>query len=233
MSVLEDSAGATAEAVVIRRSARTRRLTLRIDRHTGRAVVTAPPEAPKARIQRFLHAHAEWLREQRGALPPPIPIDVGSVLPLRGVPHQVVAGVARGRPVEVAQGRIVVNGAPEHRRRRLLDFLRQEARTDLAAAVARHTQRLGLRHSGMTVRDTRSRWGSCTAKGHLNFSWRLILAPDHVLDYLAAHEVAHLRHRHHKASFWQTVETLHKEYRAAEMWLKTKGGSLQRFRVED
>ena len=109
----------------------------------------------------------------------------------------------------------------------------RQARRDLEAAVARHAAHLGVRVRKITLRDTTSRWGSCTSSGKLNFSWRLIMAPPFVLDYLAAHEVAHLQHGNHSLAFWKTVGSLSKDVAAAESWLRTHGMGLHRIGAED
>jgi predicted metal-dependent hydrolase len=112
---------------------------------------------------------------------------------------------------------------------RVRDFLTREARRDLAEAIERYAPRLSQRPTRMTLRDTRSRWGSCTARGELNFSWRLILAPPMVLDYLVAHEMAHLREMNHSPRFWALLGDLCPNVEAAEAWLKRNGSSLHRY----
>jgi predicted metal-dependent hydrolase len=115
----------------------------------------------------------------------------------------------------------------------VLDFLRREARRDLEAAVTRHAAAVGRKVQGLALRDTRSRWGSCSGRGTLSFSWRLIMAPSHVLDYLAAHECAHLVHMDHSAAFWSVVERLMPDMARAEAWLKAHGPSLHRYGAPD
>jgi hypothetical protein len=124
---------------------------------------------------------------------------------------------------------ISVSCDPAHVARRIRDFLVREARRDLAAAIDGYAPRLGQRPVRMTLRDTRSRWGSCTARGELNFSWRLILAPPMVLDYLVAHEMAHLREMNHSPRFWALLGDLCPNVEAAEAWLKRNGSSLHRY----
>ena len=124
---------------------------------------------------------------------------------------------------------IAVTGEPAHVARRVREFLEREARRDLAEAVIRHTAALGVPARRLTVRDTTSRWGSCSAKGCLSFSWRLILAPPFVLDYLAAHEVAHLKEMNHSHRFWRIVHGLCERTEEAERWLKRHGSELHKF----
>ena len=124
---------------------------------------------------------------------------------------------------------ICVSGERPHVARRVADFLKREARKDLEAAVARHSKQLGVKPRRIVLRDTVSRWGSCSSTGGLNFSWRLILAPPFVLDYLAAHEVAHIVHMNHSPMFWKLARRLHSETDRAEVWLKVHGANLHRF----
>ena len=141
--------------------------------------------------------------------------------------RSVRAGRKRDGPL------ICVSGELPHIARRVADFLKREARKDLEAAVARHAARLSVKPRGVVLRDTASRWGSCSSTGRLNFSWRLILAPPYVLDYLAAHEVAHIVHMNHSPLFWKLTRRLFPETERAEAWLKTHGAALHRFGAEE
>ena len=121
-----------------------------------------------------------------------------------------------------------VAGAPEFLRRRVLDFLRGEARRQLSAMVVVKSAMLGLTARRIAVKDTRSRWGSCAADGSLAFSWRLVMTPEFVQDYVAAHEVAHLRHMNHGKRFWNLVNRLTPHAAAAIPWLRAEGFRLLR-----
>jgi predicted metal-dependent hydrolase len=127
---------------------------------------------------------------------------------------------------------LLVAGEARHLRRRLLDFLKREAKRDLEWAVIRHTLSLGVRAKAVRLRDQVSRWGSCSATGHLSFSWRLVLAPPFVLDYLAAHEVAHLRELNHSRRFWQLCEALAPQSQTARAWLRANGPALHAIGAE-
>jgi len=158
----------------------------------------------------------------------------GSLVPLRGVPHRVVhwsniRGTTQATRDHAGEPIIAVTGDLAHVTRRVQDFLEAEAKRDFAAAVKRHTAALGVTAKRITVRDTKSRWGSCSATGALSFSWRLIMAPPFVLDYLAAHEVAHLRELNHSHRFWKLTHQLCPRTDEAEAWLKTYGSALHRF----
>lgn len=210
------------------------RMTLRVSGATGEVRLNCPERIPFATIAAFARAHAGWVAARVGRVPDRVAFEPGATIPLRGVPHRILhRSKLRGRTQATLDAAgapvIAVCGEPPHIARRITEFLQAEARRDLAAAVARHARSLDRPPSRIAIRDTRSRWGSCSSGGRLNFSWRLILAPPHVLDYLAAHEVAHLREMNHSARFWRLVRELCPGTDEAEAWLKRHGNDLHRF----
>ena len=221
--------------VAVRRVAVARRFTLRVSAATGDVVLTLPPRADFARAADFAQRHGGWIAARVAKLPETVELLPGAVVPLRGVEYRIenrpnARGTVWEEPRTTGRPRLVVSGLPEHAHRRVLDFLKREARKDIEAAVLRHTKALGKRATKITIRDTTSRWGSCSTTGRLNFSWRLILAPPFVLDYLAAHEVAHLKEMNHSPRFWRLVNRLCENTDEAEAWLKRHGAGLHRFR---
>lgn len=222
--------------VALKRVASARRYTLRVRSATRDIVLTMPVKASLRQAQEFAQNHAEWLAERLARLPQQLLFAPGAKIPLRGVPHVLrhcPEEAGRRGPVwlDVMDGAetICAGGDPAHFERRIADFLRREARRDLETAVRRHAATIGRAPIALSLRDTSSRWGSCSAKGALNFSWRLILAPPFVLDYLAAHETAHLRHHDHSDKFWALTKSLCPETDRAEAWLKTQGVQLHRY----
>ncbi|MCP8938808.1 M48 family metallopeptidase [Alsobacter sp. SYSU M60028] len=222
--------------VAVKRATGARRFTLRVSAATGDVVLTLPTRGDLARAQDFALRHGGWIASRMAKLPAGVEIGPGAIIPFRGEDHLVEhRAQARGTVwTERMQGRgparLVVAGSAEHAPRRVADFLKREAKKDLDAAVLKYTTALGVRAVKITLRDTRSRWGSCSAAGRLNFSWRLILAPPFVLDYLAAHEVAHLKEMNHSPRFWRIVHKLCDRTDEAEAWLKRHGSSLHRYR---
>lgn len=214
--------------VAVKRSALARRISLRIDPARG-AVLMLPVKARLAEGERFLLAHRVWLAERLARLPGPVALGEGATVPLLGVPHPVrhVPGARRG--VWVEDGEILVSGLPEHVGRRTADFLKSEAKRLIAPRAQDMAARLGRKPGRITVKDTRSRWGSCSSAGDLAFSWRLVLAPEQILDYVVAHEVAHLVQMNHSPAFWAVVESLVGDHRPARRWLKINGAGLHRF----
>lgn len=227
------------DPVEIRRHPAARRMTLRVSRTSRSVIVTLPVSCDLAQAGTFLSNHIDWVRERLGNLPEHIPFCGGSQVPLRGVPCQIVE-VGRGRGAVVQQSRLdsgmpalLVSGEPEHVDRRLRSWLAAEARRDLGERVAWHARNLGLKAGRVTVRDQKSRWGSCSTTGALSFSWRLIMAPPHILDYVAAHEVAHLAEMNHGPRFWALVDRTMPGTEEAKRWLKTYGSELHRYGIDD
>ncbi|GLS42945.1 hypothetical protein GGR33_000856 [Methylobacterium brachythecii] len=218
--------------VALRRRPTARRLTLRVSNATGEVIMTVPSRTSLATAQKFAVSHSGWIVARLAKVPARMPFEVGAGIPLRGEAHRIAHRAGRGAcAVERIDGEpvIVVTGDSAHVSRRVRDFLQREVRRDLTAASEVYAARLGERPRRITVRDTRSRWGSCTASGELNFSWRLILAPPVVLDYLVAHEMAHLREMNHSARFWSLVGSVCPHVDEAERWLKRHGAELHRY----
>jgi len=215
-------------AVTVRHDAR--RMILRIDRRSGIPALTLPRGIGRVPAERFLADHADWLRARLNARPARVPFLADAEIPFRGVMHRIVHRAPfRGetRAIEEdGQRVIVVHGDPRHIETRVERFLRKEAETAFVPAVARYAALLGVTHGRITLKDTRSRWGSCSAAGDLAFSWRLILAPPEILDYLAAHELAHRLEMNHSSRYWRHVARICPDYRSAEAWLNRHGAGL-------
>ncbi len=211
-----------------RRSQRARRVSLRIDPCGGTVVVTLPMRAGRGAGVALLMSNAEWVSHRLAALPEPIPFVDGAIVPVDGKPHRIrhMPGARRGAWIEA--GELRVSGAPEFLRRRVTDLLRREAKRRLAHLVASKAAVLGVMARRLSVKDTRSRWGSCASDGSLAFSWRLVMAPDFVQDYVASHEVAHLRHMNHGKRFWELVSRLTPHTEQAIAWLNADGSRLLR-----
>ena len=221
--------------VEVRHHPAAQRMTLRVS-HTRRAViVTLPMQCDLEQAGKFLSRHIDWVNAKLGNVPEPVPFADGATIPLRGLPHTIsfLGQSRRGRVVtkeETHTGRkLHVSGDLEHAPRRFHDWLLKEARSDLDARVQHHARYLGLRPRGITVRDQVSRWGSCSTTGMLSFSWRLVLAPPLILDYVAAHEVAHLAEMNHGARFWDLVRETMPRMDEAKRWLQIYGMDLHRF----
>jgi len=233
-AVLEDM-GARVE---VRRHPGARRLTLRVSRTQRAVIVTLPLQCDLDEAGSFLSRHIDWVRERLDNLPDLVPFAHGNAMPLRGEPHDIVfTGSARSRIVHVAQAsqprnEICVPGPMGIAPQRLRNWLFDEAKRDLDKRVAHHAKRLSLLPKRVAVRDQSSRWGSCSTTRVLSFSWRLVLAPPPILDYVAAHEVAHLAEMNHGPRFWALVRKTLPDYESAKRWLQIYGLDLHRYGAE-
>ena len=223
--------------VEVRRHPTARRLTLRVSRTEHAVILTMPRSSDLAEADRFLLRNRDWVCERLERVPEPVPFEAGATFPLRGVPHEIAFEPAqRGKGVIEIVARagrrtpvVIVRGNPEHAPRRLRDWLVAEASRDLQTAVARYARTINVKPLRITLRDQKTRWGSCSSSGQLSFSWRLLMAPPVVLDYVAAHEVAHLVHMNHGARFWKLVDRIMPRASEAKAWLRIHGMDLYRY----
>lgn len=218
--------GSPPVALTLKRSGRARRISLRISQLDGRVTLTLPPDIPETEALDFAVSKADWIRTHLDNRPDETAVGIGTTLPVEGVPLHIKA--APGRRVSRGDGILTV--PPDAPARRVQAWLKELARDRLAAACDHHAGQLGRSFSRITLRDTRSRWGSCTSDGNLMFSWRLVLAPPPILNYVAAHEVAHLAEMNHSPAFWRIVERLHGPCNAERKWLRQNGATLHRYR---
>ncbi len=211
--------------IALRWNPRASRYTLRLRGALREPAVTIPARGSLAEAKRFIERHRGWLQARLAALPTAVPLADGAKVPLRGVPltirHQTGRGVVR-----VAGDVLVVPGDAAHLGRRVLDFLKREAKADFTAATARHAAALGVAVKGIRLGDPASRWGSCSSSGTIAYSWRIVMAPPFVLDYLVAHEVAHRREMNHSPRFWALVRQACPGMDAAKAWLDREGATL-------
>lgn len=205
----------------VRAHPRARRIALKID-HDGDAVeMVLPRRCSRSEALRFLEASRGWIDARLATLPPRISFVDGALVPVMDVPHAIRAmGPIRGQgPAWIEGGAIHVTGDPAFLTRRVRDFLRAMAKRELSARAEAMAALVERKVKRVTVRDTVSRWGSCARGGNLSFSWRLIFAPEAVIDYVVAHEVAHLVEMNHSRRFWRVVEKLHPGAKAERLWL--------------
>lgn len=219
--------------VILRADPRARRFIVKVDPATGQVVVVSPTSRSLDRALEFARGEREWIAGRLASVPPPVHLAVGSEILFRGVEHQIRAGNGGRAPVwidrDALRPTIRVEGRSEHIARRLLDWLKREARRRIDERVAHYSEQLGVTAKRISIRDTTSRWGSCSSTRTLSFSWRLILAPPSVLDYVVAHEVSHLRELNHRPRFWRLVETLVSDVQKSQDWLMQYGTLLHRY----
>jgi predicted metal-dependent hydrolase len=212
------------------RSRRSRRASLRVDAAGRRIVLTAPLRMARATAVEFAQAQAGWIAARLKRLPPRRPFVDGAELPLFGEPHRVRHRNGVRGAVWRDGSEIHVAGRPEHLPRRLRDWLTAELRGQLVPLVHAKAAQVERPVKRITLRDSRSRWGSCGPYATLSFSWRLVFAPPEVLDYLVAHEVAHLVHLNHGPRFWALARALcDGPIEAPQAWLKKNGEILLQY----
>lgn len=228
LETLELVVAGRAVAVTVRRSPLARRISLRVDGVRG-VVLVLPSRAALADAHRFVLAQHDWLAARLGVLPTAQRLTPGVVVPLWGTDHPIRHRPDARRGVWLEDGEIHVSGQEDHVSRRVGDFLRAEGRRVLVAKVHDLAARIGRKPARVTLKDTVSRWGSCSSQGVIALSWRLVMAPPAVADYVAGHEVAHLAELNHSPAFWAIVRSLGVDHHGGRAWLKAHGAALHRF----
>ncbi|MEO5375825.1 MAG: M48 family metallopeptidase [Alphaproteobacteria bacterium] len=214
--------------VVMRRSAAATRMSLRLAPAGESLLLVLPSDVPAAAGLAFVRTREDWISTRLSALPPRRPFADGATVPLLGVDHVIRHRPEARRGVWAEDGVIGVSGPGEHLPRRVGDWLLREARAAIAPRAQAYAGRIGRSVHRITLRDPRSRWGSCSSRGDLSFSWRLVFAPLPVLEYVVAHEVAHLEELNHSAAFWRVVDGLVDGVAEARGWLRRHGAGLHR-----
>jgi predicted metal-dependent hydrolase len=222
--------------VRLQRHRQARRYTLRVQSATREVVLTMPPRGNLRDAAAFAGKHGGWIASRLNRLPQPSPFSDGAIVPLRGEPHRIEHRPGERGTVWVELGddgrrTLCVAGEAPHVARRVRDYLKREAKRELEIASRRYAEQLNVKVKRVSVRDQASRWGSCSTTGVLSYSWRLILAPPFVLDYLAAHEVAHLVEMNHSRAFWRIVGRICPNTARAKTWLDSHGADLHRYGV--
>ncbi len=210
----------------LRRSRQAKRLSLRISSLDGRITITGPHFVPESTFQDFLDSKAEWILSNHKHIERIIVVD-GASVPVLGKPHGI--RTTNMHKISVVDDQILVPRRSSSIGAQVKGFLKSLACDHLAQASDHYAQRLGHSYQSLRLRDTRSRWGSCSSDGHLMYSWRLVMAPRDVLNYVAAHEVAHLVEMNHSKSFWSVVHYIYGDYEQPRDWLRTSGNQLHRY----
>lgn len=221
------------ELAVVRHP-RARRYTIRVRDARRDVVLTMPKRGNLADAHVFAQKNVAWIAAKLTRLPDIVPFADGAIVPFRGVPHRIVHRTNTRGTVWIEQDEpgsnlICVAASAAHISRRVTDFLKREAKKSLAEASRAYAAKIGVGIGRISLRDSASRWGSCSESGSLSYSWRLILAPAFVLDYLAAHEIAHRIELNHSDRFWDLLDSMTPDRRRAEAWLTAHGNGLHRY----
>ena len=215
--------------VRIRKNTRARRMILRIDNNINGAVVTLPSWTSEREALLMVQEKSDWVLTKLDNMPTKISFESGVQIPFLGEYHIVYHDPNQKEVVKKGENEIRLGGREEHLSRRLGDWLRKEAKIIIQPKAIEMAKKLNGKIGRISIRDTKSRWGSCAASGNLSFCWRLILTPEWVLNYVIAHEVSHLRHMNHGSEFWQTVADFNVRVDAARVWLSKNAEQLHRY----
>jgi len=222
---------AALEDVRLIRHPRARRLKLKVDLLSGQVILTAPRYASRAQTQAFLEENALWVQEQQLRLTPAQPFAPGLALTLFGEPVVLLHDPALRGLGRLENGALTIGGAPDMFARRCMATIRALAQQRFSVWADEYAARLGLPPTLIRVKDTRSRWGSCSWRGGISLSWRLAMAPLDVAHYVVAHEVAHRIELNHGPRFWALVQQLVGPVTQQRNWLVQKGYLLHRVGV--
>jgi predicted metal-dependent hydrolase len=213
--------------VELKPNPRARRVTLRADAARGVIRLSLCPRTPALKALALLDTHRDWIGARVAAWPRPLPFAPGATVPVEGRDIVIDWSLERARSPELLRDRLLVGGPIDGLAGRVERFLRARAKAVLTAETRETSAMLGKPVAAIAVRDTASRWGSCSSSARIAYSWRLILAPPHVRRYVVAHEVAHLAHLDHGPAFWTLTEALYgHDVKAARRWLKRHGPAL-------
>ena len=215
--------------VAIRTSPRARRFLITVAPVGGAVELVLPRGARRSDGLAFLRAKEGWIAAKTANALPRVPFRDGAAFPFRGDRLTIRCTEARRLGAWRDGDVLAVPGGPEDAPDRVMRWLRRAARREVAPLVGEKAALLPARYGRIALRDTVSRWGSCSAKGNLSFSWRLVMAPPPVLDYVVAHEVAHLVEHNHGQGFWAHVARLCDDVQAPRAWLRRHGASLHRY----
>ena len=215
--------------IFLRQNSNSRRITLRISALDGKITITGPNYIGFKEFRKFAESKKSWLKSKRKSFEPPIFVSEGTKIPVVGIDTKILLSDS---PEPKKVGNILFVSKEKPVSIQVKNYLKELGRAHFDHICKEFSERLGLRVRKITLRDTRSRWGSCSNDANLMFSWRLVMAPEDVLAYVAAHEVAHLKHMNHSKDFWETVEYLFGPYKKERAWLKQNGSTLHRYKFE-
>ncbi|MGL1921264.1 MAG: M48 family metallopeptidase [Hyphomicrobiales bacterium] len=228
--ILDDEHGKI--TVLLSRNKRSKRMTLRQNLGGGNFKLTMPLRGTIAQARAFCQENLSWMQKHSNAMQDATQFKHGHSIPLRGKQIKLVfIDQLRGQ-IKRIDDELHVPGGADYAPRRLVNWLKAEAKKDILIGITKYQPLLEVKHSKLTIRDTKSRWGSCSSSKALSFSWRLVMAPEDVLDYVVAHELAHILEMNHSPKFWAHVTKVCPHMKSSQNWLKTNGGQLHQIRVK-
>ncbi|MBL4603505.1 MAG: M48 family metallopeptidase [Emcibacteraceae bacterium] len=213
-------------SLVFKRHKRAKRLKLRYDATHDQAIITMPPRSSEREATKFANKHISWLNKQRSMAPTRIYLLPGYTIPFKGINRLIIHTPDNNGRIKINDNEIIVGGTLEGFSVRLENYLKKMARADIEPIANTMANRTAKTFKRIQIRDTKSRWGSCSSSGNLSFSWRLIMTPPEILEYVVAHEIAHLTEMNHSRAFWQVVDTIIDHATVSRKWIKNQGQHL-------
>ncbi len=212
--------------LIIKKSAQAKKLTLRIDSKERKPVLTLPKRYSQKKAIEFVSLHKSWIEECLQKLPPSKKFEPEESISLMGKKYILQHCPEKRCGAKIEEDKIIVSGAREFFHRRVCDFCKKTAAKELLKKTKQMAKKIGCHVNHVTIKDTKSRWGSCSSLDNINYNWRIVLAPEFVIDYLIAHEVSHLLHQNHSSDFWDCVYQLYAKAPEGKEWLKAHGKEL-------
>lgn len=206
------------------------KLTLRIDSKERIPVLSLPTFCSRKKAIDFVNNNMDWILETLNKLPKRKSFEDGERISLFGQDVVITHSPDARCGVRLEDGKLIVSGGAEFLHRRVKDYIKKRAATDFYQHSRLLAEKIGCRLTGVSIKDTKSRWGSCSTLNHINYSWRIALAPQTAIDYLLAHEVAHLKHQNHSPEFWKCVGFLYSDWKKGRDWLHQNGRILYTYR---
>jgi len=215
--------------IFIRESMRSRKISLKLSRFDNKVYLTVPNGGLIGQAEKFAREKEIWVRKQLNSLPSAIRVKPGVFIPIDGVPRRV--SIAEMKCVSLSDTDLAIPFNDNKSEVRVKVFLIELARQRFVELSEVYSRKTGSNFKSITLRDPKSRWGSCSVEGNLMYSWRLIFAPKEVLKYLVVHEICHLEEMNHSKRFWNKVESLMPDFRSSREWLKANGPELHRYLI--
>lgn len=211
------------------KSPRAKRLTLRIDNKDRIPVLSLPNRCSAQKAIDFICVHEDWIKQTLENLPQSQFFVSGSTISLFGKEITIQHAPEKKWGARIEDNILYVSGDSEFTHRRVKDFIKKEARNKFLKLSQKTAAKIGCCVNDVTIKDTKSRWGSCSSLNNINYNWRLALAPQYVINYIVAHEVSHLLHQDHSSDFWECVASLCPQHEKGQNWLKEHGRELYVF----
>lgn len=212
--------------IKIIKSTQAKRLTLRIDAKERLPILTIPHRCSAKRAIEFVELHRAWLEENLEKIPVAKRFENGEIISIMGKEYTINHCPQKRCGVLIDENNLIVSGSKEFLHRRICDFIKKNAKEELYKKSKILAAKIGCHVNSVSIKDTKSRWGSCSSLENINYNWRISLAPKYVIDYLVAHEVSHLLHQDHSREFWQCVKKLCPNAAKGRLWLKNHGKEL-------